>query len=116
MDGELRPHRHPASFRDPGVRVYESGERILRGYDAAGAERYRRVAATGLLERLVNDGLLVSGRGIPAASVPGAELVLEHERIPFVSYPYEWPFDLLRRAALVHLDVHLRALDAGVTL
>ena len=34
----------------------------------------------------------------------------------FVSYPYEWPFALLKRAAILHLDVHLRALDHGVTL
>jgi len=37
---------------------------------------------------------------------------LEHERIPFVSYRYEWTFSMLRDAALVHLDLLLAALDA----
>ena len=31
--------------------------------------------------------------------------MLRHERIPFVSYPYEWPFAMLRDAALLQLDL-----------
>ena len=41
---------------------------------------------------------------------------LEHERIPFVSYPYEWTFSMLKDAALVHLDLLLAALDAELTM
>jgi len=37
--------------------------------------------------------------------------VLRHERIPFVSYPYEWTFSMLKDAALVQLDLLLAALD-----
>jgi SAM-dependent methyltransferase len=51
--------------------------------------------------------------GQPAAGAAG---VLRHERVPFVSYPYEWTFGMLRDAALVQLDVLLAALDAGLTL
>ena len=42
--------------------------------------------------------------------------VLRHERIPFVTYPYEWPFSMLRQAALLTLDLTARALDAGLIL
>jgi hypothetical protein len=42
--------------------------------------------------------------------------VLRHERIPFVSYPYEWTFGMLREAALLQLDLELEALAAGLTL
>lgn len=41
---------------------------------------------------------------------------LEHERIPFVSYPYEWSFGMLKDAALLQLDVLHAALDEGFTL
>ncbi len=34
-----------------------------------------------------------------------------HERIPFVSYPYEWTFSMLKDAALLQLDLLLAALD-----
>jgi ribosomal protein L11 methylase PrmA len=42
--------------------------------------------------------------------------VVEHPRLAFVSYPYEWSFRLLKAAALLHLDLHLAALDHGMTL
>ena len=42
--------------------------------------------------------------------------VLRHERIPFVSYPYEWTFGMLRDAALLQLDLELQALEEGLTL
>jgi hypothetical protein len=41
---------------------------------------------------------------------------LRHERIPFVSYPYEWSFSMLRRAALLQLELLLEALEDGVIL
>ncbi|MGH3992381.1 MAG: hypothetical protein ACRDSN_07945, partial [Pseudonocardiaceae bacterium] len=42
--------------------------------------------------------------------------VLRHERIPFVSYPYEWTFSMLKDAALVQLDLLLAALDHDMVL
>ena len=46
---------------------------------------------------------------------PGGRL-LEHPRLAFISYPWEWPFSLLKAAALHHLDLQLRLLDAGIAL
>ena len=42
--------------------------------------------------------------------------MLEHERIPFISYPYEWTFDMLRDAAVLHLELLLAALEEGLTM
>ena len=42
--------------------------------------------------------------------------MLRHERIPFVSYPYEWAPGMLRDAALLQLDLLLAALDEDLTL
>ena len=50
------------------------------------------------------------------ASIAGAAAVLEHERIPFVSYPYEWTFSMLRDAALLQLELLRRALDEDLML
>jgi hypothetical protein len=41
---------------------------------------------------------------------------LTHETIPFVSYPYEWTFGMLKDAALLHLDLLQAALDDGLTV
>ena len=42
--------------------------------------------------------------------------VLEHEKVPFISYPYEWSFEMLRDAALLQLDLVLAGLDEGIGL
>jgi len=42
--------------------------------------------------------------------------VLRHERIPVVSYPYEWTFSMLQDAALLQLDLLDAALDEDVIL
>jgi ribosomal protein L11 methylase PrmA len=109
------PRPHPASYRDPDARVLVHEGRILRAFNEEGAKRFDAVRRTGLLERLESQGRVV--RTVDSAfSVPGAALAVEHETIPFISYPYEWPFTLLKRAALLHLDVQLEALASGVVL
>jgi hypothetical protein len=45
-----------------------------------------------------------------------AAALLRHERIPFVSYPYEWPFSMLRDAALLQLELVAAALEEGTIL
>jgi ribosomal protein L11 methylase PrmA len=42
--------------------------------------------------------------------------VIEHPRLDFISYPYEWSFSGLQAAALLTLDLHLEALPYGLTL
>ena len=36
--------------------------------------------------------------------------------MPFVSYPYEWPFSMLKDAALLQLELNRRALAHDLTL
>jgi len=109
----------PGSFRDPGGRVFSDGGRILRAvYDGA-ARDYERFRDSGLLAELVASGRLVPSREVEPASHPAGEnarFLLEHDRLPFVSYPYEWAFSQLRRAALFQLDLLLGALERAFTL
>jgi SAM-dependent methyltransferase len=42
--------------------------------------------------------------------------VLEHDVVPFVSYPYEWSFGMLRDAALLQLELVRRSLQADMVL
>ena len=58
---------------------------------------------------------MVERDGLPELAPQWAG-VLEHARVPVVSYPYEWSFGMLRDAALLQLDLTLAALDEGMTL
>ena len=110
----------PGSFRDPGGRSYATADRIFRSVMPPSASAYERARDSGLLGGLAARGLLVDSEerepALLGALEPAPAYLLEHPRIPFVSYPYEWSFSLLRKAALHHLDVQLAALEQGFTL
>ncbi len=108
--------RDPGSFRDPDGFIVRRADRIFRVVLPSAVERWRQFAASGLAAELQSAGLLIPTREVEAHAltpeVPLSEgsIVLEHERIPFVSYPYEWTFDMLRDAALLQLEIVERSL------
>ena len=75
---------------------------------------------SGVLQSLAAAGRVVAfdevSRDVLGGEAGDPALVLEHPRLPFVSYPYEWPFKALKAAALHHLDIQIDALDGGVAL
>ncbi|HEX2070312.1 MAG TPA: hypothetical protein VHF90_01530, partial [Thermoleophilaceae bacterium] len=88
-----------------------------------GLDDFEALRQTKLFERFQADGRLVRTELLSStADVPGELLVkdcagvLRHERIPFVSYPYEWTFSMLKEAALLQLDLNLAALEEGMIL
>ena len=109
----------PGSFRDPGGRVFIDDGRVLRAVYGPNASAYEAARDSGFLDELIEKGSLVASReielGSHAAGAGGCYL-LEHDKVPFVSYPYEWSFAQLRRAALLQLDLLLEALPRGFTL
>jgi ribosomal protein L11 methylase PrmA len=109
----------PGSFRDPGGRVYYHDGRVLRAIFDSAARNYEAVRDSGFLAELVESGRLLASAELPR-EILNLEVapahVLEHPRLPFISYPYEWSFALLKRAALFHLDLQLDALRQGFTL
>lgn len=106
------------SFRDPESRVFYSGEAVYRVLSKDGLADFEALAASGLLD----DARIVPTERVEGVPVPDTILptesaaVLEHERIPFVSYPYEWTFSMLKDAALLQLDLLLAALEHDLIL
>lgn len=116
--------QEPASFRDPDSSVFYLDGKVLRGLSERVVPDWDRLEKSAFFADLVKQGKVVgttafdqgelgellSPRGLPWAKV------LEHERVPVVSYPYEWPFAMLRAAAELHLDVLLAALEEDVSM
>lgn len=102
------------SFRDPSGHVYESDGRIYRSVMPVAAAEYEAVRDQGLFTELVASGRLVGLEERGAAE--GGAYLLEHPKLAFISFPYEWSFSLLREAALFHIGLHLDLLAKGFTL
>jgi hypothetical protein len=112
----------PGSFRDPDSRVFHTDDGVLRALSEQGLADWNALASSAFFGRLVADRKIVATELLDTPP-PGVELleracagVLRHERVPFVSYPYEWTFGMLRDAALLQLDLLLAALGDGMTL
>jgi ribosomal protein L11 methylase PrmA len=116
----MAAYRDSGSFRDPSGSVMMLDDRIFRTVMPLAAADYETTRRTGILEELMAEGLVVHERPVSrellGAAAAQASYVVEHPKLPFISYPYEWSFHALKDAALLHLDVHLRCLERGVTL
>ncbi len=110
------------SFRDRHGRIYYIGDLVYRGISAQALREWEMLAATSFFKQLLQEGKIVRTERVEPAQRPGAAGlqewagVLRHDRIPFVSYPYEWPFGMLKDAALLQLEILERALDEEMTL
>lgn len=133
-----RPDHNPlrgvsarGSFRDPaGVLVSAKG-RILRFVNSSGAADLRAFLSSRAAASLFESGMVVRTTVLePAAAEQvladpelssihnrvNAEMIVEHERAPFPSYPYEWPPAMLCAAGRLTLDIARELLKSGLGL
>ena len=119
----MEPRVDRGSFRDPDSRVFYAGDSVHRALSERGLADWDALAATTLFRDKVAEGKLVGTEQLPEPNGLPAELdaervaaVLRHDRVPVVSYPYEWPFGMLKDAALLELELLLAALDEELIL
>jgi ribosomal protein L11 methylase PrmA len=107
-----------SSYRDPSGSVFTSGNVLHRTVMSSYREHYDHLMGSGLYNKLVEKGLLVSHHehtGTEFSSF-GAYKIITPRRISFVSFPYEWSFSQLKDAALLTLAIQDIALEHGMTL
>lgn len=109
-----------ASWRDPQGSIYYLNNKIYRTIMPFAKTDFEAVRATGCIQYLIKTGMLLPEQQVDKKILgdigEAAVTVLEHPRLPFISYPYEWPYSVLKSAALLQLDCHLKALRDNVTL
>ncbi len=109
---------HAASFRDPSGFLFRQDGILFRQVNQSYKSHYDLLMASGLYDALVKKGVLVPHLETDKVPVtPGIGYkVLQPEVIPFISYPYEWSFGMLKDAALITLDICILALQKGMVL
>ena len=119
------------SFRDPAGSVFPLDGRIYRVVNAVGipdleaflespaAQEFiakRQVASTRQLEIDEEQRLMEDGRVRHIFEAASGQTILEHERIEFPSFPYEWTPEMLHAAGTLTLDLAQTLLRVGVGL
>jgi ribosomal protein L11 methylase PrmA len=111
------PSTEAGSFRDPDSRVFIRDGAVYRALSREGWEDWEALAATPLA---IDDRIVATEQveldDLPELTGEPAAGALRHERIPFVSHPYEWPFSMLKDAALLQLGLGREALRHDLTL
>lgn len=119
-----------ASFRDPAGRLVLAGDRVLRVVNPVGRPDLEAFLASPKAKSLTDAGLLVGTRVLEGSEREGllardglknllsdpAALLIEHERVAFPSYPYEWSPEMLYEAGRVTLDLAEALLELGMGL
>ena len=106
------------SFRDPAGKIYYKDNRVFRKLSVEGVKRFQELKESDIINLSINEGFLIGTKEIHDQVIEKAnqELILEHDKIPYVSYPYEWSFSQLKDAAIFHLNFHLFLLKNDATL
>lgn len=107
-----------ASLRDPMGHVFHEGGRVLRSMKGEEARRWLAWFSSAEAIALFGEGWFVGTRTVDVrdGGSEGFAVVLEHERVEWISYSQEWCFSMLRDAALLHLDLMERLLPTGAIL
>ena len=99
-----------ASFRDPAGSLFRYQGRVLRVVNAIGAADLQAFLASASGRKLMASGTVVPTRALDAAECRellaepsvrelydgrGGRTILEHERVDFPSFPYEWTAEML---------------------
>jgi len=108
----------PRSFRDPSGHVFSRDGKIYRSIFGPGVKDFEAARDAGIYDKLIEAGLLLRhdevDLGDPAPE--GTVYCLCHPRLRMISYPWEWPFSMLKEAALIHLDAMEMLLPHGFWL
>ena len=106
------------SFRDRNNQVFYHSGTVYRGISEQAWANWQQLVNEPFYTALSAAGKTIGTEVAPAGEVPetGWAATLKHERIPYVSYPYEWSFGMLKEAALLHLDILEEAIPNGWTL
>ena len=107
-----------SSFRDPSGFLFYYEGCLYRQINSDYQSEYDFLINSGLYKALVDKKLLIPHIevDIPPSDVEKSYKIIKPEKIPFISYPYEWSFSQLKNAAKVTLEIQKIAMTFDMTL
>jgi ribosomal protein L11 methylase PrmA len=111
--------KNPGSFRDPSGQVYSFENRIIRVVKKYGNKRFQFLETSKLIEESIQNNFLIESKNVTNEfkdTKNQDNIYIEHKKIDYISYPYEWGFYQLKDAALLHLNFQLFLLEKNAVL
>ena len=110
--------QHSSSYRDPSGFLFQHNGILYRQVNQVFREDFDQFISGGLYQRLAEKKLLVPHKIVQENLTGSGEwhLTLQPEFIPFITYPYEWSFDMLKDAALLTLELAEEAMKSDMML
>ena len=109
----------PGSFRDPLSRVFVGDDRVVRAFTEEGAKDIKAVWGKKSIQGALQSGELIESNIVEPSAVGLSHpwtSAMTHPMLPFISYPYEWTFSMLKDAALLQLKLTRETLGDGIGL
>ena len=108
------------SYRDPVGKIFYYKGRVLRGLNSKGVERFKYIKENHILDESIKKNFLISTKEatdlLKINELSEFDLILEHKKLDYITYPYEWCFEQLKDAALHHLNFQLFLLEKNCVL
>jgi len=107
-----------SSFRDPSGFVFEKDGTLYRQVNKVFREDFDHFISSGCYDHLIKKQWLIPHEEIDKNLIgsPDYYKTLKPQRISFITYPYEWCFDMLKDAALLTLQLAEECTQFGVIL
>lgn len=107
-----------SSYKDPSGSVFQENGIFYRQVNQSYASNFDLLMQSGLYASLVKKEWLLSHVETDKTNSDSTNLykTLLPQQLSFISYVYEWSFDMLKDAALLTLKINLTAIEAGMIL
>ena len=113
------------SFRDPLGSIYEKNSKVFRKVDINYFDFCKKFLSSNFFQN--NKGKLIVDTTIIDTTLAEpihksfleespSSFWMDHERIRLITYPHEWSFESLKKAAIFHLNLQKKALLSGFFL
>jgi hypothetical protein len=112
------PIQHPSSYRDPSGYIFWHDGVLYRQVNLSYKEHFDQLLQSGCYELLTSKQLLIKHEPV-SNNLTGDNdyyTTLRPQLIPFISYPSEWCFDMLKEAALLTLKIAREAMGFNMIL
>ncbi len=106
-----------SSFRDRSGFLFYYENEIYRIINFSYKKQYEKFMNSELYRKLEEKNLIITHSEIENLDIDcDYYKIIKPEKIPFISYPYEWSFSQLKDAALLTLRIQKAAMKYGMTL